>query len=127
MSIWSTARNASLGAIIDHLSTLDPAQVVADGFSGPHSYRGYYEDLAFRPAKNVTVGTMLVAARSAVGQVFSGYKGGDYTMDENTDCWLAEYGDTGIPIVIGSTLAVYVLPERPEASQTRQQETKDGR
>lgn len=87
---------ATLKAVIERLEKeKDPERVVPLGFARPHSYRGYYEDLAFEPAENVTVRSMLEAARSAIGQTFGGWKGGDYTMDEWTTVWLASPGDTG--------------------------------
>lgn len=112
MSCWSNENNATLGEVIAHLQTLPPDMVVAQGFAHPHSYRGYYEDLAFEPAGNVTVKAMLADAERALGSVFTGYKGGDYTMDERTDCWLASYGDTGIAIVLPDAPmpVAYVLP-----------------
>lgn len=110
MSVWSNAGNATLGEIIKHLEGLPRDQSVAEGFGNPHSYRGYYEDLAFEPVENTTVGEMLDAAREALGQTFGGYKGGDYHMDEGTDCWLAEYGCTGVPIMLPDVQRTYLLP-----------------
>jgi hypothetical protein len=74
----------------------DPTKRVRIGFTNPHSYRGYYEQLAFERAENVAVGDMLAAAQSALGRTFQGWKGGDYTMREYTDVWLVqEEGYTG--------------------------------
>ena len=84
-----------LGDIIDFLKTLDPNTPVRDGFGEPHSYRGYYDQVAFKPAQNTTVGLMLSAAESAIGPTFTGYKGGEYTYDRYTDAWIAELGRTG--------------------------------
>lgn len=50
MSTWSNAGNATLGEIIAYLKTFPPDRVIANGFTHAHSYRGYYEDLAFEPA-----------------------------------------------------------------------------
>lgn len=97
----------TLGELIKTLEKANPDKVVPIGFKHPHCYRGYYEQLAFEPARNVTVGSMLECAKSAVGQTFEGYKGGDYTMDNYTRVWLAEYGDTGESI--GPTLMRYML------------------
>src|SRR5690606_36368854 len=102
--------NATLGEVIAHLVALPSTQTVERGFTHPHSYRGYYEDLAFEPCCEVTVAHMLETARKALDQTFEGYKGGDYVMTEDTPCWLAEYGSTGLPIVLLGTTHVYVLP-----------------
>jgi hypothetical protein len=115
VSIWSTLEgHAKLGDVISHLESLPADMVVEHGFGDPHSYRGYYEDLSFEPIDNTTVGEMLAHARSAVGKTFTGYKGGDYVMDLDTDCWLAECGSTGIPIVLPGEFAVYELPRGEE-------------
>jgi hypothetical protein len=101
---------ASLGLaeVIDRLKMEDPNKVVPLGFGEPHSYRGYYEDLAFELRHNATVGEMLSAAKSAVGQTYQGWKGGDYTMKDWTACWLVyEQGDTGESI--GRVLLEYML------------------
>mgnify|MGYP001566973054 CR=1 FL=1 len=89
----------------------DQNQIVPDGFTNPHSYRGYYEQLAFEPAQNVRIKDMLRDARKALGSTYEGWKGGDYTMDELTECWLAEEGHGG-----GETLGpllVRLMLERP--------------
>ena len=85
-----------LGELIERLERGDPTRVLPVGFGSPHSYRGYYEDVAFEIKRDVTVGSMLDAARSALGATFQGWKGGDYEMGEYTGCWLVyEEGDTG--------------------------------
>lgn len=106
--MWD-AGNATLKQVIEHLSTLPADMPVAHGFGHPHSYRGYYEELAFEPVENTTAGAMLSAAKSAVGQTFMGWKGGEFTMREHTDCWLAKMGDLGVPIAFAPR-EVYLLP-----------------
>ena len=91
-----TAQQYDLGDLIERLSTEDPTRVVSDGFRTPHSYRGYYEDVAFERASDVRVGDMLAAARDALGSTYTGWKGGDYDMHSSTACWLvAAEGCTG--------------------------------
>jgi len=85
----------TLQALIEELSRYDPQQRVPLGFREPHSYRGYYDELAFEPVPDTTVGAMLAAAKDALGATYTGYKGGDYTMNAYTQVWLARYGDTG--------------------------------
>lgn len=84
-----------LGELIEWLEQQDGAKVVPHGFGNPNSYRGYYDDVAFEPAENVTFASMLENAKAALGATFQGYKGGEYTMHEYTDCWIAEYGTSG--------------------------------
>ena len=85
----------TLGTLIEILTNEPPDKVCPLGFRRPHSYRGYYEDLAFEPAENVTVAEMLSEARLALGAIFTGYKGGEFKMEGWTAVWLANYGQTG--------------------------------
>lgn len=85
----------NLKELIEFLEARNPAQEVENGFGKSHSYRGYYEDLSFEPVAFTTVGEMLKEARSALGNTYTGWKGGRFTMDEYTTCWLAHRGDTG--------------------------------
>ena len=101
-----------LGELIQKLEEADPNLTVRMGFGSPHSYRGYYDELAFEPAPNVPVGSMLKAARSALGKTFTGYKGGEFTMDKYTNVWISRYGEasgqTIGPILLGYMLGEYV-------------------
>lgn len=87
-----------LGDVIERLESEPVEKRLKLGFGEPHSYRGYYEQLAFEPARNVTVGAMLAAARSALGKTFQGWKGGDYVMNEDSSVWLAHLGAVGEPL-----------------------------
>lgn len=98
-----------------------PAEVkVAHGFDCPHSYRGYYAELGFEMVENTTIGKMLEAAKSALGATYSGWKGGEYTMCEHTDCYLVpEEGMTGDEIseqtllyMIGKDALTQVMAQR---------------
>ena len=89
----------TLGKLIAALEEL-PADMLIDGIHSPHSYRGYYSDLAFESASDkVTAGKALEMCRGAMGRVFQGYKGGDFMMGEATPVWLAEYGSCGLRIM----------------------------
>ena len=98
-----------LSDLIKCLESLDPDSVVPIGFGEPMSYRGYYEDLAFKPAVNARIGDMLTHARSALGATFQGYKGGDFTMEDYTDCWIAEYGETSEDRIGKVIMALWAL------------------
>jgi hypothetical protein len=88
-------RQLRLGELIEILRGCDPSRVLPIGLGEAHSYRGYYDELAFVPTPNTSIGQMLERAEGAVGEVFDGWKGGEYRMDLNTPCWLAEGGETG--------------------------------
>lgn len=81
--------------LIDALEKVDPEIVLADGFGEPDSWRGSYDEIAFKPAHNVTVGSMLANARKCIGLTCCGYKGGEYTYDETTPCNVAKWGEYG--------------------------------
>lgn len=72
----------TLGEMIDILQSLPAAAKV--GLGTPHSYRGFYEQLAFAPCEPRPVADVLATARECVGAVFEGYKGGSYKMNLNT-------------------------------------------
>lgn len=90
--------------LISWLEKQNPDHVVPHGFANPHSYRGDYYDLAFEPKENARLGDMLTEAKAALGQTFDGYKGGEFTMGEYTNCWISEYGACGSADGIGATL-----------------------
>lgn len=82
----------NLGDLIKQLELYNQDTVVPFGFGAPHSYRGNYFDVAFEPVAPTTIGAMLEHAKSALGARFEGYKGGEYKMEEYSDCWIADYG-----------------------------------
>ena len=84
-----------------------PDKIVPLGFHAPHSYRGIYAELAFEPKEGTTVGEMLACAEQALNTTYTGYKGGEYTMGEFTECNLAYYGDCGESI--GTFLLDYMV------------------
>lgn len=89
----------TLGRLIDALEGMPKGAKVA-ALNSAHSYRGYYNDLAFevnegtRPAAD-----LLKECKAAMGQVFCGYKGGDYEMGALTPVWLASYGCSGVKLM----------------------------
>jgi len=101
-----TLGELTLGELIDTLSRCNPATHVLLGFGNPHSYRGCYEELAFEPVEDTTVGAMLACATEALGSTYQGYKGGDFTMTAYTSVWLAQEGTYGEGI--GPVLIAYM-------------------
>ena len=103
---WQRERAESqmtLGKLIAALESMPPDSHV-DGIDSPHSYRGYYSDLAFEPRhEKTTVSELLQTCRDTMGQVFEGYKGGDFVMGALTPLWVANYGCTGMRIMGLST------------------------
>jgi hypothetical protein len=97
----------TLHDLIVALAAADQTYVPPIGFSDPHSYRGYYEDLAFSECRGVSVAEMLATASACVGRTFTGYKGGEYMMYGDTRVWIAPYGESGGDC-IGPVLHAYL-------------------
>jgi len=95
---WQKERAATqltLGKLITALASLPQDGQIAN-LREPHSYRGYYEDLAFEQEEGTrTVGELLTDCKNAMGQVFHGYKGGDFVMGALTPVWVASWGHCG--------------------------------
>lgn len=88
-----------LGDLINALELLPPDSFVSN-LNTPHSYRGYYNELAFE----LDIGTRMVSdlleeCRNCVGKHYEGYKGGQYCMGYMTPVWIAAYGETGREII----------------------------
>ncbi len=81
--------------LISYLEFKDENAIAVNGFGAPHSYRGWYEQIAFEPVEQTTAGDMLVCAREALGKTFTGWKGGDFYMDGNSFVNIAFQGDCG--------------------------------
>lgn len=71
------------------------------GYARAISYRGDYSMISFAPEADTRLGVMLRAARNAIGQTFTGWKGGDFEMKEGTPVWLANDGELGPPLSDG--------------------------
>ena len=74
----------TLGEYIAYLGQKNPDTKVAIGLGNPHSWRGSYDELAFEPVENTTIGEMLREAKKAVHETYEGWKGGEYTMSLHT-------------------------------------------
>jgi len=115
---WQEERSASqmtLGGLIKHLEGL-PEGVEVDGLSSPVSYRGYYIDLAFElTGKKETAKSILPILRGCMGEVFEGYKGGDFSMGSLTPIWIASYGDCGERIMsVSADGKIITAPEEDD-------------
>lgn len=100
--------------LYDALLLLDQGATLHDAPRKPHSYRGWYERLAFEAGHDTsTVGQFRELLTSCLGGTFTGYKGGEYTMHKDTLVHLANYSQTGQEIV-GLAVkedGVYILTE----------------
>ena len=85
----------TLNELISWLEKQDQQMIVKDGFSKPHSDRGSYDELAFTPEPEAKISDMLGYAKSALGETFTGWKGGEYTMNEYTPVHIGYSGECG--------------------------------
>ena len=92
---WQRERAATqmtLGALIAALEAMPKGAQVAN-LNGLDSYRGYYSDLYFERGEGTRLASELLAdCKNAMGQVFTGYKGGDFMMGALTPLWISTYG-----------------------------------
>lgn len=103
----------TLGQIIKWVETQPEGQCFY-GLHMPHSYRGYYQCLAFTPSpETLSKAELLHRLRKGEG-AYDGYKGGIYRMTFDTECYLARYSETGTPMCmrwLEDELRVTVMPE----------------
>lgn len=72
------------------------------------SWRGSYSELALdfvdskhgSREKEMKASDFLKMLKETIGEKFTGYKGGEFVMGENTPVWVANYGNSGSTAVI---------------------------
>lgn len=85
----------TLGKLHKLLALAHDHSTVVYGFDHAHSWRGIYAEASFRPALNVPVKDMRAEVEKAMsGEVFQGWKGGDFTYDKHTTAHLDDLGDS---------------------------------
>ena len=67
------------------------------GFHKPHSYREYYDEVAFEPTTDVSINSMLDSLEDATQGEYIGYKGGEFYYSDCTLMHIANYGCGEIP------------------------------
>lgn len=89
-------KGLTLGELIAYLKTIPPDEPVKK-FEHPHSYRGYYNDLAIEPVNDkFTAGEFLsMLLNEALDKKFYGWKGGEYKMHKDVDVCIAHKGSCG--------------------------------
>ena len=87
-----------LGELLDGLRQADPEAEI--NLTDPHSYRGYYHDLALEPTTEpVKVWQLINQLSDVINTELTGYKGGEFLMSADTPVWVAHYGCTGSALV----------------------------
>lgn len=101
-----SGKQMTLGELTAALKRKDQESFVTFGFgfnnpSGVDSYRGYYEDLAISYSRSsCTVAKLVAILENANGKTFTGWKGGEYDMHDNTAMWAANPGDSGSMAIV---------------------------
>jgi hypothetical protein len=99
-----------LGELIHWLKEQEPDKVVRFNNISDHDYpnyfcswRGVYAELSLTHGmRKMTVGQLLAKAEGALTQTFTGWKGGDYQMDESTPVWADDEGYCNYNAIIGT-------------------------
>lgn len=87
-----------LGELLDGLRQADPEGWVY--LTSPHSYRGYYSDLALEPTTTpIKVWELINQLSDVIDTELTGYKGGEFLMSADTPVWVSHYGTTGSALV----------------------------
>jgi hypothetical protein len=90
--------HVSLGELIRLLDQADPETLIY--YTNPHSYRGYYHDLAIEPTDlPIKVFQLNNQLKQILDKELYGYKGGEYLMSADTPVWIAHKGCTGAALV----------------------------
>ena len=126
---FANSGQLSLGEIISKCEALVPDSAdspeVIFGFeyiypTNLDSWRGIYSELALGFSCEETPPTLdhfIETLKNAVGATFTGYKGGEYVMSENTPVWVANYGNSGntaIVDVVGDAHQVILITRHME-------------
>jgi hypothetical protein len=115
-----------LGEVIAILESLDPDRVLKNGFHFAHSYRGYYDQVAFVPIEGITVRAVLMACWDALTGTFTGWKGGEYAYSICTPVNIAYEGQTGHPLTQDVFhCMISIDPDKPSAVEVAIQEIAD--
>lgn len=103
----------SLGQLIDELNNISAdgdCHVAFDfGYFRPvcfDSWRGSYEELSIEYTDEGDYDAMklkefITKAEECIDKVFTGYKGGDFTMTRDTPLWVSKYGEANNTQVVG--------------------------
>ena len=95
-----------LGDLIELLKQCPSNAMFQGGFCEPHSYRGYYSELAVEPCEDTPVTEMISCLEGVLDTYLDGYKGGEFKMDENVDVYLSSYGMVSNIKIVGYGIKV---------------------
>lgn len=108
----------SLKELIEIFKECPEGVVFKRGFEDAHSYRGYYDQLAVEPTEGTKIEDMIETLENAVGESFTGYKGGSFLMYGSEKVYLSFYGRCSGDIITGWAIGVngyYITVEEDTA------------
>lgn len=75
----------------------EDGKITPISFNNPHSYRGFYDELAIEPNQNKTqtVTEFLEVLYEGNSETYTGYKGGEFDMSYGVEIYVAFEGATG--------------------------------
>lgn len=92
---------------LERCSTDKPVYAAFDGSSiisplgDVDSYRGYYEQLAIEPGGPARCEALADILIESLDKTFYGYKGGEFSMFDETPVWVSEHGIASGDMVVG--------------------------
>lgn len=119
-----------LGELKQKFETLtDDDFVFSVAFNNPHSYRGYYNQVAFEPTHNVSLKEIKESIVVALMNTFIGYKGGEYKYDKFTTVNLAVYScwetdaEQRLELLVEQMINEYLEADHPTAKLKKARKT----
>ena len=86
--------------LLKALRKFDSDTIISGVSTEFRSYRGYYEHLAMSPnVEYMPVEVFCQALEDQIGKTFTGFKGGEYTVHESTELFVASYERTGEGVI----------------------------
>lgn len=65
-----------------------------------YSFNGYDNDYHYNDKEPLEINEFIKLCQESIGKVYHGWKGGEYTMTEDTPLWVANSGNSGNTAVI---------------------------
>jgi len=86
----------TLGELIQALYLIDENAEI--DLASPHSYRGYYNELALEPRWS-KAWILREELETIIDTELTGWKGGEFLMESSTPVWVAYEGSTGQQLI----------------------------
>lgn len=100
---------------IDYLRTLPANTMLSKAFDNSHSFRGDYSCLGIQAVEGRVMAASAFAdfLEEDIGSTYSGWKGGEFTMHEDTHVYVAKHGSSYGAIPMSRTFLESLLVVTP--------------